>query len=477
MHAHANLDELARALRAKEISSVELTKLYLARLAKFGDVLGAVVTITHDRALREAAAADADIAAGKTQNRPLLGIPYGVKDLLATKDIATTWGAQPYRNQVFDYDAAVVEKLASAGAVLVAKLAMVELAGGFGYNNADASFTGPGRTPWNRDFWSGGSSSGPAAAVAAGLVPFAIGSETSGSIITPAAFSGVTGFRPTYGAVSRHGAMALSWSMDKIGPMARNAADCNTIAGAIMGEDPRDPTTSRVFPSGRASWISSVVQTRAPNKRIARIGLVKGTWEEVQPAVRDNFLKSVEVLKSLGHTVTEVEYPDLPYGPATTVIIRAEGASAFEDLLQTGRARQLRAVADRTGGFASAAILATDYLRAMRIRAKVREELMKLFESVDILAAPARSTVAYPIGPNFNDVYKEVKSGPSVIASMNLLGAPGIAVPNGFGENNLPTAIQFNGAPANDPLVLNVAIHYQQATDHHTNVPPGYGVR
>ncbi|HUP60464.1 MAG TPA: amidase [Thermoanaerobaculia bacterium] len=474
VNAYAPIDELGRALRAKEVSSVELAKFYLDRLEKFGARLGAVVTLTRERALREAEAADRDLAAGNTQNRPLLGIPYGVKDLLATKGIPTTWGAEPFRNQVFDYDAAVVEKLTNGGAVLVAKLAMVELAGGFGYNNADASFTGPGRTPWNTGFWSGGSSSGPAAAVAAGLVPFAIGSETSGSIITPAAFSGVTGLRPTYGAVSRFGAMALSWTMDKIGPMARSAADCNTIYGVLVGEDERDPTTARVFPSGRASWVSNLVLARAANKRFAKIGIVKGTWENAQPAVRAAFFTSVEVLRKLGHTVTEIDYPDLPHGPTTSLIIRAEGASAFEDILRDGRAKQLREVADRTGGYASSAILAIDYIRAMRVRAKIREALLKLFEQVDIVAAPARSTVAYPIGPNFDEVYKDVKSGPSVIGSMNLLGAPAVAMPNGFGDNDLPASIQLNSAPASEPMLMNVAIHYQQSTYHHTKTPPGF---
>ena len=190
--------ELGRRIKAKQLSPVALTEGYLERLERIGPKLGAVVTVTRDVAMREAKAAEAEIAAGKWKG-PLHGVPYGVKDLLATKGIPTTWGAQPFRDQVFDHDATVVTKLREAGAVLVAKLAMVELAGGFGYNNADASFTGPGRTPWNTGFWSGGSSSGPGAATAAGLVAFSIGSETSGSIVTPAAFCGVTGLRPTYG--------------------------------------------------------------------------------------------------------------------------------------------------------------------------------------------------------------------------------------------------------------------------------------
>lgn len=474
VNAYSTVDELGRALRARDVSSIELTRLFLDRLERHGEQLGAVVTITRERALREAAAADKELAAGNTQDRPLLGIPYGVKDLLATKGIPTTWGAEPYRNQVFDHDATVVEKLTQAGAVLVAKLAMVELAGGFGYNNADASFTGPGRTPWNSEFWSGGSSSGPGAAVAAGLVPFAIGSETSGSILTPAAFSGVTGVRPTYGAVSRHGAMALCWTLDKLGPMARSAADCNTVLGAIMGEDERDPTTLRVFPSGRASWVSSAMMARPANKRLAKIGLVKGTWEKTQPAVRDNFLRSVEVLESQGHTISEIDYPDLPYGPTISLIVDAEGASAFEEILRDGRAKQLRNRNDQIGGYESASILAIDYLRAMRVRAKVRQALLDLFTKVDLVAAPTRSTVAYPVGPNFDEVYRDVRSGPAVIPSMNLLGAPCAALPNGFGENGLPTSIQLNAAPANEALMMSVAVQYQLATDHHAKTPPRF---
>lgn len=467
----STLPELARALRAKEVSSVELTRFYIDRLARFGEQLGAVVTITRERAMQEAEAADRELAAGNVADRPLLGVPYGVKDLLATKGIPTTWGAEPYRNQVFDYDATVLERLTNAGAVLVAKLAMVELAGGFGYNNADASITGPGRSPWNPDFWSGGSSSGPGAAVAAGLVPFAIGSETSGSILTPSAFSGVTGLRPTYGAVSRHGAMALCWTLDKIGPMARTAADCNTIFGVISGEDERDPTTIGVYRSGRASWVNSDVMARAANRRRQRIGLVKGSWDGVQPAVRENFLASVEVLRQQGHDIREIDYPELPYGPTISLIVDAEGASAFEDIIMDGRAKQLRAVADRTGGYASAATLAIDYLRAQRVRAKIRQSLVKLFDDVDLLVSPTRATVAYPVGPNFNEVYKDVRSGPAVIPSMNLLGAPAIAMPNGFGENGLPTSIQFNAAPANETALINAAIHYQMATAHHEAGP------
>jgi aspartyl-tRNA(Asn)/glutamyl-tRNA(Gln) amidotransferase subunit A len=469
----ATIGELGAALRTKQISSLELTRFYLARLEKYGTKLGAVVTITRERAEAEARDADADIAAGKMQNRPLLGIPYGVKDLLATKGIPTTWGAEPLRNQVFDYDATVVKRLTTAGAVLCAKLAMVELAGGFGYNNADASFTGPGRTPWNTDFWSGGSSSGPGAAVGAGLVPFAIGSETSGSILTPSAFSGVTGLRPTYGAVSRHGAMAISWTLDKLGPMCRNAGDCNTVLHAISGEDPDDPTTMNIYVSGRATFIANSMMLDHPRK--LRIGIVKGSHEKVQKEVRENFFKSVEVLKKQGHTIVEdLAWPDLPMGVCVGTIVDAEGASAFEDFLRSGKGKQLRAVADRTGGYGAAATLAVDYLRAQRIRAKVRKEILAMFDKLDLIAGPTRSSVAYPIGKDFDQAYPGVSGGPSLIGGMNLVGAPAISLPNGFGENGLPTAMQLIAAPANEIALLNAAVNYQAATAEHTKMPAGF---
>jgi len=467
MNPYATIDELGAMLRSKQTTSVELTKFYLDRLDKLGPKLNAVVTITRERAMDEAKRADADFTSGNHRGRPLLGIPYGVKDLLATKGIPTTYGAEPYRNQVFDYDATVIQRLMKAGAVLVAKLAMVELAGGFGYNNADASFTGPGRTPWNTEFLSGGSSSGPGAAVGAGLVPFAIGSETSGSILTPSSFCGVSGLRPTYGAVSRRGAMALCWTLDKLGPMCRTAADCNTVFGEIIGLDDNDPTTISV------KWIASSMH--AANKRKARIATVKGTYDRVQPAVRDNFLKSVDALKSLGHTVSEIEkYPELPYGATIGVIVDAEGASAFEDLIRDGREKQLRAKADKIGGFEAASTLAVDYIRAQRIRPKIRKALLALFNDHDLIIAPGRSTVAYPVGPNFDEVYKDVRSGPSLIGSMNLLGAPAVALPNGFGDNGLPTSIQMNAAPANETLLMNVAIQLQSATEHHRKTPAGF---
>src|SRR5258705_2911785 len=295
-----------------------------------------------ESALAEAERADREIAAGRARGL-LHGIPYGVKDLIATRGVPTTWGAEPYGSQVFDYDATVVERLRAVGAVLVAKLAMVELAGGMGYNHADASFTGPGLCPWNTKFWSGGSSGGPGAAVGAGLVPFAIGSETSGSILTPSSYCGGSGLRPTYGRVSRHGAMALCWTLDKLGPMGRSADDCGLVLAAIAGPDALDESAVDM-PFAYAS-----APARPANK--FRLAVPKGVTEKVQPAVRENFEKALEVLAPVVTITRDVEWPDFPWGPAVGTIVNAEGATAFHELLASGRVSELRSPARPTGGY------------------------------------------------------------------------------------------------------------------------------
>jgi aspartyl-tRNA(Asn)/glutamyl-tRNA(Gln) amidotransferase subunit A len=461
----ASVGELGKLIRAGSVSPLALTTAYLDRLEKLGPKLGAVVTVTRDLALKEARAAEDQIRAGHYRG-PLHGIPYGVKDLLATKGIPTTWGAEPYKDQVFDHDATVVRKLRDAGAVLVAKLAMVELAGGFGYNNADASFTGPGRTPWNTGYWSGGSSSGPGAAVAAGLVAFAIGSETSGSIITPAAFCGVSGLRPTYGRVSRHGAMALCWTLDKLGPMCRTADDCGLVLAAMAGADPLDATAiDKHFSYPEADG------GEKPPKRF-RVGVIKDSANRVQPEVKKNFETSLEVLGRFADVTGDVNFPQLPFGAAVGTIVSAEGASAFQELLETGRATQLRAANDRWGGYAGMAVLAVDYLHAMRIRPIMQRALEELYCKYDALVAPSRATVSYPIGVDFDKAYPGMRGGPEVIPAGNLAGQPAISVPNGFGANQLPTAIQFTGRAWSESTLLAIARAYQEATDWHRKRPP-----
>lgn len=457
-----SVPQLSQKLRSRQLSPVALAEGYLERLERIGPKLGAVVTVTRDLALGQAKAAEAEIAAGRWRG-PLHGIPYGVKDLLATKGIPTTWGAAPFRDQVFDHDATVVARLRAAGAVLLGKLAMVELAGGFGYNNADASFTGPGRTPWNTSFWSGGSSSGPGAATAAGLVGFSIGSETSGSIVTPSAFSGVTGLRPTYGRVSRHGAMALCWTLDKLGPMCRTVEDCGLVMAAIAGKDPMDETSvNRPFRSAPA-------RTKA---RRPRIGVVKGSFEKAQPEVRRNFEESLKVLGSFCDVVPDVEFPDFPYGPAVGTIVSAEGASAFRGLIDSGRAKELKVPNDRWGGYAASMVLAVDYLQAMRLRAPMKKALDALYAKFDALVSPARATVAYPIGPDFDDIYPGVSGGPGVIPAGNLAGQPALSVPNGFGENGLPTAFQLTGRAFSDETLVALGTAVQARTEWHRRRPP-----
>ncbi|MGH7729946.1 MAG: amidase [Candidatus Eiseniibacteriota bacterium] len=455
--------DLAARIRSRKLSPVELTDACLDRLEKLGPRYNAVVTVMRESALAEARAAERDIGAGRYRGL-LHGIPYGAKDLVATRNAPTTWGAAPYKDQRFDYDATAVERLRAAGAILCAKLAMVELAGGMGYNHADASFTGPGLTPWNTKFWSGGSSSGPGAAVAAGLVPFAIGSETSGSILTPSAYSGVTGLRPTYGLVSRHGAMALCWTLDKLGPMARGADDCAIALAAIAGRDERDESTS---PRGFA------YERRAlPPARPLRIAVPKGVTEKVQPEVRANFTASLEALQGVIDVTKDVEWPDFPWGPAVSAIVGAEGASAFLDLIESGRVKELSCPKDRHGGYAGTLIPAVDYLQAMRLRRPMKRAVAKLFERFDLVASPTRATVAYPADKNFEDVYPGIQAGPALIPAGNLCGLPALAMPNGLGENGLPTSIAFMGPAFSERALAQIGNAYQTRTDWHLKRPP-----
>jgi aspartyl-tRNA(Asn)/glutamyl-tRNA(Gln) amidotransferase subunit A len=459
--AFAGVVELGRLLRAHKTSATELATYFLERLERLGPRFNAVVTVTRERALAAAAQADKEIRQGKWRG-PLHGIPYGVKDLLATTGYPTTWGAEPYRDQRLDGDATVVERLGAAGAVLVAKLAMVELAGGMGYNQANASFTGPGKTPWNTGYWSGGSSSGPGAAVAAGLVPFAIGSETSGSILTPAAYCGVTGLRPTYGLVSRHGAMALAWTMDKLGPLGRSAQDCALVLAAIAGPDARDPSAVargfQVPPAPRA-------------KRRFRVGIPKGADENIQPEVAANFRASLQAIADSIDVVEGVELPDLPYGAVAGMIIAAEGASAFDDLLKTGKLARLTAPEDRTGGYPALAVSAPDYLRALRVRRPMQRALDAFLKQFDVLATPTRTTVASPIDKAFRDGWPGITGGANVIGPTNVVGVPAISVPNGFGVQGLPTGLALAARAFDEATLVALARLYQSRSDWHTRRP------
>jgi aspartyl-tRNA(Asn)/glutamyl-tRNA(Gln) amidotransferase subunit A len=456
---------LGEMIRARRLDPVELAEAYMARLDAIGPRLGAVVVVTRERALEEARRARTEIAAGRWKG-PLHGVPYGVKDLIAARGYPTTWGAQPYREQTFPEDAAVVARLRDAGAVLIAKLSSVELAGGMGYRQATAAITGPGRTPWNTEFWSGGSSSGPAAAAAAGLVGFALGTETSGSIVTPAAFSGATGLRPTYGRVSRRGAMALSWTLDKVGPICRTADDAGLILSVIAGHDPQDEgSADRPF-----TYLPRQRSTRRP-----RIGILKGNAEGSQAEVRRNFEASVEALSQHAEIVRDVTLPRFPYGAAVGVVLGGEAGSIFEGLVESGRIVELTAPEDRVGGYPQQVVLAKDYLRAMRVRtpAGVAVDRMFVDGGFDALACPTRPTVAYPVGRSFNEAYPDVRGGgePAITAA-NLLGLPSIALPNGFGENGLPTSLMLTARAWDEDRLVALGRAYQGVTDWHTRRPP-----
>jgi aspartyl-tRNA(Asn)/glutamyl-tRNA(Gln) amidotransferase subunit A len=466
---YAPVSELAERIRTRRLSPVELTEAYLQRLETTGKRLNAVAFIMRETAMREARQAEAEIKRGRYRG-PLHGIPYGVKDLIATREAPTTWGATPYKEQRFDYDATIVTRLREAGAVLLGKLAMIELAGGMGYNQADAAWTGACRTPWNTGFWSGGSSSGPGAAVASACVAFAIGSETSGSIITPAAFCGVSGLRPTYGAVSRHGAMALSWTLDKLGPLCRSALDAGLVFSVIAGHDPLDPTSHDSNAPSRYSPTGQLLHPLRRAKRL-RIGVMKDSYEKAQDEVRKNFLASLEVLRHTADVEMDVKLPEFPYGPVVGTIVDAEGASAFRELIESGRVKELASPEGRIGGYGASLVTAVDYLHAMRMRAPMRRAWREMFKKFDVLAAPSRSTVSYPVDKTFDKAYPGVGAA-SPIGASNLVGVPGLSVPNGFGQNNLPTGIQLVGPAWGERDLLELADAYQSKTDWHTRRPP-----
>jgi len=458
-HAFASIRRLGRGLRRGDYTSLELTEFFLDRLERLGPKFNAVATVTGDLARREARRADTELAAGCDLG-PLHGIPYGAKDLLATRGIPTSWGAAPMKDRVIDADATVIVKLRKAGAVLVAKLAMVEIAGGLGYKQSDASFTGAGLNPWDTGRWSGGSSSGPGSAVGAGLVPFAIGSETWGSIMNPAGFCGITGLRPTYGRVSRHGAMALSWTMDKLGPMGRTADDCGLVLAAISGHDDADATSV----DKHLEWTKPEKPKPKPT-----LAVVTDCDKHVQKAVRKNFRKSLEKLEKFCQ-VGEVTLPDLPYEDVAGTLISCEMAAAFEGLVTSGDVWQMTAPEDRWGAHAAMMIPARDYINAMRIRPKIQVALDQLFDGVDALVTPTLATVAYPNDQSFSE-YRRGHHASRIGGAGNAAGIPGITVPNGFGEGKMPTGLHLVGRAWSETTLLAIAAEYQDRTDWHEKHP------
>ncbi len=464
--AFLTIRELGRQLRAGETSPTELTEYFLDRLDRLGPRYNALVTLTPERARAEARAAEAELRAGRDRG-PLHGIPYGAKDLLAAVGYPTTWGAAPFRQQRFDDDAAVIRRLGAAGAILVGKLATVELAGGMGYTRPNAAFTGPGRNAWHRDHWSGGSSSGSGSAVGAGLVPFALGTETYGSIVGPSHFNGVSGVHATFDRVSRQGAMPLTYSMDKIGPLARTADDAGLVLAAISGPDPAAPTATE-----RADTAGGPIHWPPPAERREglRFATVRDATRNVQPEVAANYAAAVEVLRAIG-TVEEIELPAMPFEEVATTIIQAEASAVFDEFIASGGIAGLTSPDCRIRPYAYTLIPARDYLRALRLRRVMVAALNDRFAPYDAVVVPTRPSVA----PRLDEEIRRSSAAPVGVpmgAASNVCGFPAISVPNGFGRGNLPTGLEFNGAAYTDERVLAAAAAYQARTDWHTRRPP-----
>ena len=465
---YATISELSAGLKKKQFSAKELTRAYLDRLERLGPRYNALALLLRETAIQEAEDVDDDLKRDRTRG-PLQGIPYGAKDLLAVKGKPTTWGAKPYAGQVFDADAFVINKLRSRRAILIGKLAMVELAGGGGYRFPSASLTGPGLNPWDRGKWSGGSSSGSGSAVAAGLVPFALGSETSGSILTPSAYCGVTGLRPTYGLVSRRGAMPLSWTLDKIGPMCRSAEDCGIVLEAIAGKDPEDPGSA-----GKSFYYAPQFPRDLKQYKMGWSPVDFEEWAE--PAARPAFQQALEVIRTLGMTPVETTLPDYPYGPLVSTVIAAEAASIFEDLISSGKVNELEDQRQIAGLKAGMDVAAKDYLRTMRVRRLIQRDFRDLLAKAEVLVAPARynpaSGITQPLDRPYSDRTPPQKSGMSgLIAAGNLAGLPAISVPCGF-AGTLPVALQIVGRPFSENLLLQIGREFQARTDWHRRRPP-----
>lgn len=470
----SDLSELGELLRSRKISSVELTKAYLDRLETLGPKYNALATLTRPLAEQQAKEAD-DNFKRKRIAGPLQGIPFGVKDLLATKGIPTTWGSEPFKDQVFDYDATVIQKLQKSGAVLAAKLAMVPLAGGGGYRYSNPHLFGTCKNPWNPAHWAGGSSSGPAAGVSAAMVPFAIGSETGGSIVVAAAYSGITAIRPTYGLVSRHGAMALSWTLDKLGPMCHSADDCGIVLSAIAGDDPNDPSSS-----GRSFSYS---KTAGPPMRDLRIGYWPGDFTETAVQnTRPAFAAALDVFRSMGVKMVEIKLPQLPYREVSGVIARGELSTVFGPLIKDeARFNLMRDERQKAGLKGGLELRATDYLQATRIRRLIQEQIRQHFTKVDVVicfternAAPRidTETPERPAGAP-RPPLPPAPGNTDLMGASNLTGLPGVTVPCGFTtDTRLPVGLHLVGRPFDDLVVIALGREYQKRTDWHRRRPP-----
>ena len=434
--AFFSIGELSELIRTKQITSVELTEYFIQRLKKYDPILHCVITLTEERALNQAKLMDEEIKSGMYRG-PLHGIPFGVKDLLATKDYKTTWGSVPFKDQMIDEDATVIKKLEDAGAVLVAKLTMGELAWG------DVWFGEKTRNPWDTANGSSGSSAGSASAVSAGLIPFAIGTETWGSIVSPSTVCGTTGLRPTYGRVSRTGAMALSWSMDKIGTICRTAEDLAIVFNTINGSDGIDQTL----------YDASFTYDYNIDFKDLKIGYLKNDFYKKYD-FHDNDSITLAKLTELGAELIPIELPKLPINDLS-IILSAEAGAAFDELTRSNKddllVRQIKNAWPNSFR-ASRFISAVEYINANRIRYMLIQEMQKIMEKVDLYIAPSWE------GDN--------------LLLTNLTGHPCVVLPNGFSEKGTPTSISFIGGLFDEGKLIAFAKSYQDAIQFHKQHPP-----
>jgi aspartyl-tRNA(Asn)/glutamyl-tRNA(Gln) amidotransferase subunit A len=459
---YLSVTELAKRIEAKKLSPVELTQAYLNRSEEFGPRLNAYARLTPELALSQARAAEKEIQRGHYRG-PLHGIPYAAKDLLAVKGVPTTWGAKPYADQVFDYDATAIEHLNRAGAILMGKASMIELAGGMNYRFASASLQGEAKNPWNTACWTCGSSSGSGAVVAAGLAGFAIGTETWGSIVCPSAFCGVSGLRPTYGRVSRFGAMALAPSMDKIGPMARSAEDCARIFAVLAGHDPKDRST---LPVDKAAFTySPSMELRA---RPLRVGWLTNAWKTLEPSVAKTIDAAEKTLRKYFPSVRHTTLPQGPFEDAGNVIMGTEGAASFRSLIRSGRVSELADPLGQINGYVNEQYSGADYVQAQRLREILQRKMADLFDSFDVLATASQPVAATPL--DFN-----LETGlafPDPLGGIgNLCGLPALSVPCGFTDKHLPVGLQFVARAGDDFAVIQAARTFQVYTDWHHKHP------
>ena len=452
--------QLSDRIRQRKLSPVELTEAYLARIERWGPKLNAVAYATPELAREQAKQAETEIGRGKWRG-PLHGIPYGAKDLFSTAGIPTEWGAGCCRGQVFDRDATVVTRLRDAGAVLLGKLAMIEFAGGLGYRKADASSTGPCRNPLDRTRWTGGSSSGSGAAVSGGLVAFALGTETWGSILCPSAFCGTTGVRPTYGRVSRAGAMVCSNTYDKVGPIARSARDCRLILSAIAGRDPDDPTSSAEpadFRGGRA--IASL-----------RAALVPLDFSKArEPEARAAFDRAVTELRGMGLAMEEAKLPELPTAEVAGTIITAEALSAFERFHKDGSIVKLHDPYARYQWEINEGLRGDDLVKAWRVRHEIQRRTTEFFADYDVIVTPNFLTTAPGVDEDINVALDGYTDPAGAIG--NTCGLPSIALPSGLGSRGLPLGFQIMGPPFEEGTLLDLGEAFQKRTSFHTARPP-----